>query len=242
VKRNAHFVGIDGCKGGWCCVQLGGEGQSDVLVCATDAINGLARIAKSILIDIPIGLVDAQVNERVCDKEARSALGPKRASSVFSVPARQTLSANNYKRALAINRRIVGRGISVQAWAIAPKIRAIDDLIQDNEALRRKMRESHPEVCFWALNGARPMRYNKACADGRAERMSLLRRFLPTADVVFDYAAKKYLRKKVARDDIIDAMVLAVTAQLGDGNYRTFPARPPRDAFGLPMQICFHAR
>jgi len=152
------------------------------------------------------------------------------------------LSASTYRRALTVNRRSVGRGISVQSWAIAPKIRVIDGLLRTDANLRHKIRESHPEVCFWALNGEKPMRYNKTTSEGRAERLMLLRRFLPNADAVYAYATTNYRRKQASRDDIVDAMVLAVTAKLGASKYCTFPARPPRDACGLPMEMCFVAK
>ena len=242
VSRNEHFVGIDGCPDGWFCVQLGRGVHWDVFICAVDGVSSLERSAKTILIDIPIGLVDSCVKERACDKEARRALGPKRGPSVFPVPARETLGASTYERALAVNRRVVGRGISVQSWAIAPKIKVVDDLLRKDAKLRRKMRESHPEVCFWALNGAKPMRHKKTSAEGRAERMTLLRRFLPAADAIYAHAMTNYRRKQAARDDIIDAMVLAVTAKLGDGKYCTFPPTPPCDAFGLPMEMCFYPK
>jgi predicted RNase H-like nuclease len=242
VSIKDQYLGIDGCPDGWFCVQLGPGTNWDVSVCPVDEVSRLGRSAKTILIDIPIGLVDSGVKERACDKEARRALGPKRGPSVFPVPARETLDASTYQRALAINRRIVGRGISVQSWGIAPKIKVIDGLLRTDATLRRKIRESHPEVCFWALNGARPMQHKKTTAEGRAERMTLLRRFLPAADAMFERATENYLRKQVARDDIIDAMVLAVTAKFGDRRYCTFPASPPRDAYGLPMEMCFYAK
>lgn len=242
VSRNEHFVGIDGCPDGWFCVRLGQGALWDVFICAVGGVSSIERSAKTILIDIPIGLVDSDIKERACDKEARRALGPKRGPSVFPVPARDTLNESTYERALEVNRRIVGRGISVQSWAIAPKIKLIDGLLRTDANLRRKIHESHPEVCFWALNGAKPMQHKKTTAEGRAERMTLLRRFLPSADAVFEHATRNWLRKQAARDDVIDAMVLAVTAKLGDSKYCTFPARPPRDAFGLPMEICFYGK
>ena len=59
--------------------------------------------ANSVLIDIPIGLLDKGPDERSCDKAARKLLG-KRASSVFPAPARQALDASDYQAALAVNR------------------------------------------------------------------------------------------------------------------------------------------
>lgn len=50
-------------------------------------------------------------------------------------------------------------------------------------------------------------------------------------------AANKYNHKEVAWDDIIDALVLAVTAKLGHGRLHSLPTKPERDLFDLPMEI-----
>lgn len=237
----ARYVGIDGCPGGWFCVCLDADGGWSVSVIATDAVGPVAVTATTAFIDIPIGLLDKGVDERLCDRKARSKLGRGRGSSVFPVPARASLRARDFADALAINRRITGRGISKQSWLIAPKIRAVDDLLQADGRLHGVLRESHPEICFWALNGAKPMRHNKKTPQGRDERMALLGKFFPAADSLFNEATTRYRRKEVARDDIVDALVLAVSAWLGVGCYRSLPADPPPDATGLAMEMVFFA-
>lgn len=236
-----RFVGIDGCPGGWICVGLNGKAGWAVSVVATNALSSVVTTATAVFIDIPIGLPDEDVAERVCDREARRLLGRARSSSVFPVPARASLRARDFAEAQEINRRHTGRGISKQSWLIAPRIRAVDGLLRAESRLRGVLRESHPEVCFWALNGATAMRHNKKTPDGRMERMALLRRYFPAADSVFDAAVTRYRRKQVARDDIVDALVLAVSAKLGAGCYRSLPADPPRDAAGLAMEMVFYA-
>ena len=235
----SRFAGMDGCPGGWFCVGIDADGNWSFSVIASDAVATVTASATTVFIDIPIGLLDSGSEERVCDREARRALGRKRGSSVFPAPVRASLRARDYAEALAINRRCTGRGISKQPWMIAPKIKVIDDLLQVDASLRGVLRESHPEVCFWALNGATPMRFNKKTAEGQKERLALLRRFFPAADALFGEATARYRRKQAARDDIIDALVLAVSARLGGGFWRTFPANPPRDAVGLPMEMVF---
>ncbi len=237
----SEYVGIDGCPGGWFCVGLDGQAGWSVSVIATDAVSSVVATATAAFIDIPIGLPDNGVEERLCDREARRKLGRGRASSVFPVPARECLRARDFAEALEINQRATGRGISKQSWLITPKITAIDDLLQSDGRLRGVLRESHPEVCFWALNGAKAMRHNKKTPDGQTERMALLREFFPPADAVFDEAVKRYRRKEVTRDDIVDALVLAVSANLGAGSYRSLPENPPRDAAGLAMEMVFYA-
>jgi predicted RNase H-like nuclease len=218
---------------------LGDDDRRDCCILPIEGVGRIARLARIVLIDIPIGLLDSGPEERVCDREARRLLALKRGSSVFPAPARGTLAVAGrpHAEATEINRRLTGRSISKQSWAIAPRICAIDDLLRQDERLRIVIRESHPEICFWALNGERPMAHNKKTGEGRAERMAVLRRVFPGADALLGKAAADYPRREVALDDIIDAAVLAATAKIGDGRYRTLPAHPARDATGLPMEM-----
>ena len=117
-------AGLDGCRGGWMMVRLDTTNRQISVDFAptwqTLDFSGLALAA----VDMPIGLADR--GPRACDLAARKALSPKRGSSVFPTPCRQTLSAKSYEDALSINRRILGRGLTKQSWAIAPKIREVD--------------------------------------------------------------------------------------------------------------------
>jgi predicted RNase H-like nuclease len=234
------FIGIDGCRAGWFCVLLDqGDNWSCRVAPDASAVGKLAMAADSVLIDIPIGLPDAGPDGRLCDREARRMLGRGRASSVFSAPARGTLAATGYPLALELNRAATGRGLSRQAWNIVPKIREIDTLLCNNRSLQGVMRESHPELCFWALNGRQAMRYNKKHQEGRQERLHVLQGAFPHCHALFEQACARYPRREVARDDIIDAMVCAVTAKQGDGHYQAVLATPARDGQGLAMEIVY---
>ena len=57
---------------------------------------------------------------------------------------------------------------------------------------------------------------------------------------IYNKALNEFLRKEVAKDDIVDAMAAAVTACCPD-NLRTLPADPERDAKGLPMEMVYCA-
>lgn len=233
-----EYIGIDGCPAGWVCIGLGpGAVWQAEVVRSTDRLADLATGAQLTLIDVPIGLLDSGREERVCDREARRVLGPPRASSVFPAPARGTLSAKTYEAASELNHELTGRRLSRQSWAIAPKIREIDQLLRERADLRGKLRECHPEVCFWALNGMRPMQYNKRTADGRNERLTLLSQHLPMVDMIVNEVAGAWRRGEVAWDDIIDALVATVTAKLGYGKLMTLPEKPPVDECGLAMEM-----
>ena len=234
------FIGIDGCKDGWFCVSLDdGEAYSYRIIQDTESLEQHLGHATSVLIDIPIGLLDAGTDERQCDKQARKLLRPKRSSSVFPAPARQTLQASSYEQAQLINRHSNGRGLSQQSWNIVPRIRQIDDLITSNTSLQGVVRESHPELCFWALNDRAAMQYNKKKIEGKQERLAVLEKFFGQCHELLEQASSQYLRRQLAYDDIIDAMVCAITAKHGYNNYTTVPAVPDLDVQGLAMEMVY---
>jgi predicted RNase H-like nuclease len=104
---------------------------------------------------------------------------------------------------------------------------------------REMVREVHPELCFWALNGGQTMRYRKKCAEGFAERMDVLRKVLPEAETLCEKALTEFPRRDLARDDIPDALIALATAVAPLGMQLTVPSNPERDARGLPMQMVY---
>ena len=236
------FIGIDGCKAGWFCVALDDKLDWDFrLLTRLSELSRFVAEPKSVLIDMPIGFLDAATGARECDNLARQLLSPKRHTSVFSTPARKTLSARNYQEALTINRAMTGRGISIQAWMIVPKMIEVDQVLDDNPHLRKVMRESHPEICFWALNKKSATQFRKKEQPGQAERLAILKKYFPAAEEVFQQAQFRYLRRQLARDDILDAMVNSVTALRGYPDYHTLPEQPGTDAKGLAMEMVYAA-
>lgn len=124
------FLGIDGCRSGWLTVKIT---EDDIVTLSIyDTIRSVwsdNHDAEMILIDIPIGLPDTGNGTRACDSEARKVLKPYRASSVYPVPCREALYAENYKQASAINKKLTGKGLSKQSWMISPKIREVDTFL-----------------------------------------------------------------------------------------------------------------
>lgn len=236
-------VGVDGCRGGWFAIALSDDdGWAMALLKDADALGVWVDGAQLTLVDIPIGLLDAGPEERLCDRAARRRLGRPRSSSVFRAPARPALQGGDYPSANALNRRATGVGLSRQGFGITAKIAAMDALLRQNPRCAAPLRESHPEVCFQALNGGQAMSHNKKTAPGRAERGRVLSAQLASADEIIAAALATYRRADVAHDDILDALILAVTAQLGSGSpncLRCLPADPPCDAYGLPMEIVY---
>ena len=160
-----------------------------------------------------------------------------RASSVFTPPARPSISIDDYQTASITNFGLTGRKLSKQAWGIVPKIKEVDELMQSGSAARDLLVEVHPELLFRSLNDQRPMQYNKKKAAGRAERLEVLRSRLPTTDDIYEDALSSYLRKNVARDDILDALVAAVAGYRSHGNMINVPQPSEVDPTGLLMRM-----
>ena len=231
--------GVDGCKGGWLTFHFDGKSWSENLF---EEINELYRASDSnlILIDIPIGLRSTESSERLCDLESRKILN-KRKSSIFPAPSRLAIHCNEYREASQKNKEATGRGLSKQSFNIITKIKEVDDLIQsvNYNPRNKRIREVHPEVCFWGLNGCTEMNYKKKSALGICERMQVLGDYIKDVDKIFDQTRSRYYKTQVADDDIIDALVCAVTA-LFNGSLSTFPPTPETDTKGIPMEIVYY--
>lgn len=233
------WVGADGCKKGWFAVRLSTRDSWEVnLFPNIQELWQQYEGARLILLDIPIVLRDRGHAERSCDIEARRLLGSKRRSSVFPVPCRAAIYAER-EDGSKTNEQKTGRRLSMQALGIIPKIREVDHFLLNNPTARSRIREIHPEVCFWALNGRRPMEYSKKKEKGIQERKSVLRSVYPDSDRIFEYAEGKYFRKEVARDDILDALAAAITAYKGEQGLKSIPEKPEYDSHGLRMEIVY---
>jgi predicted RNase H-like nuclease len=193
-----------------------------------------SSLAPSLLaLDIPIGLPLS--GSRACDLEARRLLGTPRRNSVFPAPIRPVLTASNRVEASEIGAKIEGRKMNAQAWAIVPKIREVDDIMRSDEAVRARVREVHPEICFFFMADRRPMSMKKSRVAGREERASLLRLHFG-GDI--DAALGERRQLGCAADDLLDAFAALWTARrITAGTAISIPETPARDTFGLPMEM-----
>lgn len=238
------FVGADGCAGGWVAVIFCDRAGASVQV--FEDFSSLWRDhedARTILVDMPIGLPSAADPVREADACARAVLGPRR-SSVFSPPLREILNCPDHARADAASRKLCGKGLSVQAWNIVEKIRQVDEVVRRDPAIPSVVREAHPEVCFAALAGM-PMNHYKKTFLGALDRLNVVRKYYEMSEDLLRRAIAEHSRKAVAEDDVLDALVLAVSAREAGAHLRCLPERAsgrlPVDGCGLPMAIWFHA-
>ena len=224
-------AGTDGCRAGWVWfkVDVPSHATSVEVVDLAELLRNRPSDLACLGIDIPIGLIDGS---RACDVAARKLLGQPRGSSVFPAPCRAALYAKNHREASTTNLQETGRGLSQQAWGIAPKIKEVDDAITPD--CQQWAFEVHPEVCFWALNQRCPMKHNKKTKDGAAERMSVLRAVFPDLE---RHLANRPPR--VGADDLLDAAAAAWTAlRLHTGEALPI-CTPERDEKGLAVTICY---
>lgn len=233
-------VGVDGCKAGWFYFRRDATGITHGIA---SNIHNLVRSLPGqsrVCIDIPIGLIESGSVGRSCDAEARRLLGGAKSSSVFSAPCRQVLKAESYEEAKQISYNAIGKKLSKQAFNITGKIKQVDDfMLNHNRSI--SIREVHPELCFWALNGRNSVVSRKKDEVGFEERMLLLGKYVPNIEELVTGALTTYLRKDVARDDILDALVALLVACTSDDALQTVPEIPPADPKGLLMEIVFTA-
>jgi predicted RNase H-like nuclease len=224
-------AGVDGCRAGWVSfkVEVSSLGTSVELVELPSLLRNRPTDLACLGIDIPIGLLDGS---RACDLAARKLLRQPRGSSVFPSPCRAAVQAATYEEASAVNRQRTGRGLSQQAWGIAPKIKQVDDTITPD--CQQWAFEVHPEVCFWALNQRRPMTHRKKTKDGAAERIAVLGAVFPDIE---RHLAERPTR--VGADDLLDAAAAAWTALKWHKGRADCVCPPERDEKGLAVAIYY---
>jgi predicted RNase H-like nuclease len=232
------YVGVDGCPRGWFFVAINkvSEWQVGIALSITE-LWGLFAHSELILIDIPIGL--PWEGPRQCDIEARKLLGSAKASSVFPTPARESILAKNYSAACRINERILGKRLSMQSWGITRKIGEIDAFLHHFREARKKIRETHPELCYFGLSG-RTLKSKKS-PDGITERLAVLDKHLPGARELFKFSVNTFPRNAVNQDDVLDACVASVTARYSEHGLSTVPDDPGLDQQGLPMEMAYYS-
>lgn len=160
---------------------------------------------------------------------------------MFPVPCRPALHADTYGEACCIHERRTGKRLSRQSWNIAGKIREVDGLLRSHSRAKRVIRETHPEVLFWALNAGKCMRHNKRTEDGFHERLRLLAGHYRHSKAIVDSVLNTFARKDVGRDDVLDALAAALAGKLGKGSLRSLPECPERDSTGVSMEIVYTA-
>ena len=233
-------AGVDGCRAGWFVIFFDTQNEvieGDVCSCFQDVISH-ALNPSVIAVDIPIGLLEAASRGgRECDRYARQLLSRPRKSSVFPTPVRSAVYRDNYAEAAVANRASskANIGISKQSFGIIPKIREVDQLM--TPYLQERVKEIHPEICFWKMSDGKSMKYKKSTSEGVSERSELLARN-GMGDV--SQGLGQYQSQYVQKDDVLDAGAACWTAhRIYRGYAEKLPLDPSRDAENLAMEMWF---
>lgn len=150
---------------------------------------------------------------------------------MFSPPCRDALSEADHAHASQTNLTRTQRRLTIQAWAIAPKIKQIDDMITPEH--QSWVYEVHPEVSFWRMNNRKPMAHSKSRVVGRLERLSLLKEQFPDIE--------RHVTERptgVGVDDLLDSAVAAWTGLRIWRGVAEAVCIPERDSKGLA--VCIH--
>lgn len=222
------YAGVDWAGKGWLAVFLtegsGFEGKHYPTLWNLwrDKRDDITRM----LVDIPIGMCEDR--KRACDVEAKRLLGGRQQSSVFYTPIRDAVYARNIEAAKECHRE-AGTDFSVQnqAWSLVPRIREVDAFVADHDE-SQKVLETHPEVCFVTLNRG-SLEHSKKTDDGIEERLALLDEVTDASVDDFYETARSTFREPTYaptvsnQDDIVDALVAAVSAASTEGELPALP-------------------
>jgi len=241
LNNTNYIVGVDGCKFGWVAVAIDNDENFEITKHVDlDSLFEKYPNATKYLIDMVIGLGSSSIPRNI-EKLARTKLKPFRSSSVFTPPCREAIYEKNYEAAKLKNITITGKSISIQAWNIVPKIIEVDQFLLKNKSFKNKLYEAHPEICFAGLNKGMPMKEKKSTTEGITDRMNLLTSHFPKSISVLKKGREYFLKKEVKDDDILDALVLAVTGFLGEKfGYQYISDHPiKQDTHGLEMKMIY---
>jgi len=223
------YAGVDWAGKGWFAVFLTPDGdcEGDYYPTLWNLWRERGDNIRRMLVDIPIGLCED--TRRACDVAAKAYIGPKQQSSLFYTPIREAIYAENIEAGKECHREAdTDFSIQNQAWSLVPRIRETDSFVQDIKGSDRVL-QTHPEVCFVALKDDEYLSHSKKTKKGIEERLKLLddtsdfdiHGFYEEARSVFREPA--YAPMIGDKDDIVDALVAAVSAASTKGSLRSLP-------------------
>ncbi|WP_316781554.1 DUF429 domain-containing protein [Streptomyces sasae] len=226
---DVDVLGVDACgKQGWVGIGLADGAYAGSFVdIRLDALIERAATARTIAVDMPLGLVET--GWRAADRAAQALLGARR-SSVFLIAPRPAWQERDYTAAADRCQELTGNRLSRQAWALAPKLLEARACWLTDE----RIHEVHPEVSFHALAGAVALTHAKKTWRGQQQRRSLL---AGAGIVLPDILGEA---DRVPADDVLDAAVAAWSAhRIALGAAQRIPEPPQRDAEGRAIEIRF---
>jgi predicted RNase H-like nuclease len=237
-------AGVDGCRAGWVAVLTRVDDPNAHSIMTAPTLAAIADVPEKpevIAVDMPIGLPEhTEGSGRLPEQLIRPLLG-QRQSSVFAIPSRRAVEAEDYGDACAVAAATSEppRKVSRQGFAIFPKIREIDALLRARPDLIARVYEVHPELAFWALNGRKALDQPKKVKGAPYGLGMVLRReLLARSGLLPESLIHASPPRGAAEDDLLDALAgLTVALDIARGGGQPFPDPPGRDAHGLPVAI-----
>src|SRR5262249_61775300 len=151
------LAGVDGCPGRWgAAFAREAEVRLRLLPRFVDVLAA-AEAPRIVAVDIPIGLPErAGRGGRAAENAVRPLLGARQ-SSVFSVPSRAAVYADDYRDACrrALNTSEPPRKGSKQLFMLTPKIREAHEALRVDILAAGRGFEVHPALAFLRLNAGR---------------------------------------------------------------------------------------
>ncbi|KFG70698.1 DUF429 domain-containing protein [Microvirga sp. BSC39] len=237
-------AGVDGCRAGWIGVLMRADNPYEHRIMTAPtfaAIVDAPERPEVIAVDMPIGLPERTEGSGRLPEQLIRPLLEQRQSSVFAIPSRRAVEAEDYREACAIAAATSepSRKVSRQGFAIFPKIREIDALLRARPVLMTRIYEVHPELAFWALNNAQALdQPKKVKGTPYGPGMDLRRRLLSRSGLLPESLIHASPPRCAAADDLLDALAgLTVALDIARGGGQPFPDPPGRDAHGLPVGI-----
>ncbi|WP_159521278.1 DUF429 domain-containing protein [Sunxiuqinia indica] len=228
-NQENKVLGIDGCKTGWCVAVYDGMNYSIEIHSTLNQFLHEHSEAICCLIDMPIGL-PRNGEKRDLETIARKELSPGFSYTIFTPPCYEVLSATNYDEAKRINQQITGKSLSIQSWNLVPKIKELDQFLEQHPVWKPKTMESHPEINFKNLNNGRLLKHRKAAKErvGIQERLAILSKHYQALPSFFIQYRNRFKKSHVKDDDLVDALCLCLTAQIGiDKGFHLIGEREP---------------
>ena len=196
-QEKPKVAGLDGCPAGW-LIFYGYDNEFDFqLISSIEEATPIFEECRNIFIDIPIGL-SSKAYQRQVEGQMRKLL-QGRSSTIFTPPCREAVQRKDHAVANKFNRQVTGKGLSVQAFNISKKIAEVDNFLRTKRNF--SLQESHPEICSKILKG-------------QQERRDIIASISPDLDLSIEKALGQYPKKQVRPDDIIDAAILCLSAQV----------------------------
>ena len=230
--------GIDGCKGGWLVIFKNEGAFSYEVISSIETLNQHFLQPSRFFIDMPIGL-SSEGFTRTLETTLRTELQSRR-STIFNPPTREATYEPDRDKAKQLNKRIEGKSLSEQTLNIKSKIRELDHFLLHQKNLALELIESHPEICFKYLNKGEVLQRKKSTSEGIEDRLRLLSSYDQDAFMLYQEILKNTQRKWVKRDDILDALVLCISNELGFlKNTYYFQDQNIQDLKGLKIRLAY---